>query len=440
MKDVACIEGIRFLGMQCVIFSHVMLMYIYSYIDNPQFVERMYDNFTWQTVLNSPLWLQAFFAMSGFLTAYATLISSPTKPITFYKCLMSILNRWIRLTPLAVFALWFTVAWFPLLGAGPQWGWLVTREAQDCSERWWYHALYVHNHLPTGKFCMGHTWYLAADMQLHIIGVFLLLILMRYRRATVPVLLLLVVGSSVTAGLVVYFNDLTPIVTAQTPEVLRTMFAGSKILTLLYLPCWMNLPGYVGGIATAFILYHNNVKGDIKLKDSKWFNILFHSSLLLGSCVLLCGTVFLSDSSPSAWASAVYAALDRPLVAVFFSVFMLGCFSRCHSLLRDALEWRGFHILGRLSYCVFLVHFIVLRLTLAANTQLGHATPLNMISLLITSSVLSYVVSVPLCLLVELPLIQLWKAATDPDGPERRPSIDPTDKRVEIGSNTRNEA
>nr|XP_049701032.1 nose resistant to fluoxetine protein 6 [Helicoverpa armigera] len=440
MKDVACIEGIRFLGMQCVIFSHVMLMYIYSYIDNPQFVERMYDNFTWQTVLNSPLWLQAFFAMSGFLTAYATLISSPTKPITFYKCLMSILNRWIRLTPLAVFALWFTVAWFPLLGAGPQWGWLVTREAHDCSERWWYHALYVHNHLPTGKFCMGHTWYLAADMQLHIIGVFLLLILMRYRRATVPVLLLLVVGSSVTAGLVVYFNDLTPIVTAQTPEVLRTMFAGSKILTLLYLPCWMNLPGYVGGIATAFILYHNNVKGDIKLKDSKWFNILFHSSLLLGSCVLLCGTVFLSDSSPSAWASAVYAALDRPLVAVFFSVFLLGCFSRCHSLLRDALEWRGFHILGRLSYCVFLVHFIVLRLTLAANTQLGHATPLNMISLLITSSVLSYLVSVPLCLLVELPLIQLWKAATDPDGPERRPSIDPTDKRVEISSNTRNEA
>ncbi|KAJ8717591.1 hypothetical protein PYW07_005521 [Mythimna separata] len=497
MKDVACIEGIRFLGMQCVIFSHVMLIYIYSYIDNPQFVERMYDHFTWQAVLNSPLWLQAFFAMSGFLTAYATLVSSPTKPITFFKCCMSIVNRWIRLTPVAVFALWFTIAWFPLLGNGPQWSWLVEREAHDCSERWWYHVLYVHNHLPTGKFCMGHTWYLAADMQLHIIGVFLLLVLMRYKRATIPLLMLLVVASSLAAGfvvyfydltpivtaqtpelqskccvrrrsvllrykratipllmllvlasslaagLVVYFYDLTPIVTAQTPEVLRNMFAGSKILSLVYLPFWMNLPGYIGGIATAFILYHNNIKGEIKLKDSKWFNILFHASLFLGSAVLLAGTVFLQDSPLPLWASALYSALDRPLVAVFFSIFMLGCFSRCWSLVRDSLEWRGFHILGRLSYCVFLIHFIVLRITLAGNTQLGHASVLSMLSLLITSSVLSYIASVPLCLLVELPLIQLWKAVTDPDGPERRPSI-PTESPAKLDMVTqdrrRNEA
>ena len=60
--------------------------------------------------------------------------------------------------------------------------------------------------------------YLAADMQLHIIGVFLLLVLMRYKRATIPVLMLLVVASALASGLVVYFYDLTPIVTAQTPE------------------------------------------------------------------------------------------------------------------------------------------------------------------------------------------------------------------------------
>ncbi|XP_075981088.1 nose resistant to fluoxetine protein 6-like [Anticarsia gemmatalis] len=426
MKDVACIEGIRFLGMQCVIFSHVMLIYIYSYIDNPQFVEKMYDHFGWQAVLNSPLWLQAFFAMSGFLTAYATLISSPTKPITLFKCCMSIVNRWIRLTPVAVFALWFTMAWFPLLGSGPQWSWLVEREAAECSERWWYHVLYVHNHLPTGKFCMGHTWYLAADMQLHIIGVFLLLVLMRYRTATIPVLMLAVVASGVASGLVVYFNQLTPIVTAQTPEVLRTMFAGSKILTLVYLPFWMNLPGYIGGIATAFVLHHNSMEGTMKLKDSKWFNLLFHAALFLGGAVVLAGTVFLSDSGLPQWASALYAAIDRPLVAVFFCIFMLGCFSRCWSLVRDTLEWRGFHILGRLSYCVFLIHFIVLRLTLAGNTQLGHASILSMISLLITSSTLSYMAAAPLCLLVELPLIQLWKAVTEgepyrPSTPDQQP-------------------
>ncbi|KAJ0174355.1 hypothetical protein K1T71_010501 [Dendrolimus kikuchii] len=415
MRDVACIEAIRFLGMQCVIFSHVLLIYVYSYVDNPEFVEKMYDQFGWRAVLNSPLWLQAFFSISGFLTAYATLLTYERNPITLYKCIMSVMHRWIRLTPMAVFALWFTIAWFPLLGSGPQWAWLVEREAQDCAERWWYHVLYVHNHLPLGKFCMGHTWYLAADMQLHIFGVFLLLVLLRYRCAAVPVLPTLIIGSALASGFVVYFYNLMPIITAQSPEILRNMFAGSKILPLVYLPFWMNLPGYVGGMATAFILHYNQNKGATKLNECKWFNILFHLSLILGGCVVVSGVIFLSDSPPPLWASALYAGIDRTLVAIFFNIFMLGCFSRCKSILRDIFEWRGFHILGRLSYCVFLMHFIILRLTLAGNTQLGHASILSLISLLITSSVLTYLISIPLCLLVELPALQLWKALTDRD-------------------------
>ncbi|CAH2042006.1 unnamed protein product, partial [Iphiclides podalirius] len=199
---------------------------------------------------------------------------------------------------------------------------------------------------------------------------------------------------------------------------LRNLFGGSRILPLLYLPSWMNLAGYGAGVATAFILHHNQRNG-IDLAENKLFNLLFHASLTLGGGVVLAGVVFLSDSPPPQWAIAVYSGLDRTLVAVFFNVFMLGCFSRCKSLLRDALEWRGFHPLGRLSYCAFLIHFIVLRLTLASNTQLGHATLLSMISLLITASVLTYAASLPLCLLLELPAIQLWKAAT---GSERGPN------------------
>ncbi|CAG9795926.1 unnamed protein product [Diatraea saccharalis] len=172
------------------------------------------------------------------------------------------------------------------------------------------------------------------------------------------------------------------------------MFAGSKILTLLYLPSWMNLAGY-------------------------WFNLAFHLSLTLGSAVVLPGVMFLR-SSPPEWVSALYAALDRPLVAICFSVFMLGCFVKCKSGLRDFFEWRGFHFLGRLSYCVFVLHFIVLRLILAGNTQLNHASIYSLITLLISVSVLSYIVAIPICLLVELPAIELWRACTQF---ERKPPV-----------------
>ncbi|XP_072942314.1 nose resistant to fluoxetine protein 6-like [Epargyreus clarus] len=417
MKDLACIEGVRFLGIQCVIFSHVILIYVYSYIDNPQFIEKMYDHFGWKLVLNSPLWLQAFFSLSGFLTAYSVLITSEKRNLTFPQCLMSIINRYIRLTPIAVLALWFTIAWYPLMGAGPQWAWIVEREAHDCSERWWYHVLYVHNHIPLGKFCMGHTWYLAADMQLHIFGILLLLLLVRYRSAVIPVLCTFVAASAAAAGLVVYFYDLTPIITAQSPEILRTMFLGSRILPILYLPSWMNLAGYLGGIATAFIHHHNQING-VKLNESKVFNILFHAALTLGGTVVLAGVVFLSDSPPPNWAAALYSSFDRLLVAIFFNVFLLGCLSRCKSVFRDMLMWRGFHVLGRLSYCAYVIHFIILRFAVANNTQLGHASLFSMISLLIIASVLTYLVSIPCCLLIELPAIQLWKALVESE-PER---------------------
>ncbi|CAH0682088.1 unnamed protein product [Chilo suppressalis] len=422
MKDLTCIEGIRFIGMQCVIFSHVMLIYIYSYTDNPQFIERMYDQFGWQVVLNSPLWLQAFFAMSGFLTTYATVITANKSPISVFKCCMAVINRFIRLTPVAGVALWFTISWYPLLGAGPQWSWLVTRESHDCAERWWYHILYVHNHLPMGKFCMGHTWYLAADMQLHVIGLIVLLVVLRWRTLVAPVLGVLVLGSALASGLVTYLNQLTPIVTGQAPEVLRTMFFGSKILSLVYLPSWMNLAGYVSGMATAFVLHHLQCAG-VKLNQNKWFNILFHLSLTLGSVVVMAGAVFLREGGGEAsWASALYSAVDRPLVAACFSAFMLGCFVRCKSALRDMFEWRGFHSLGRLSYCVFVIHFIVLRLTLAGNTQLNHASIYSLITLLISVSILSYVAAIPCCLLIELPAIELWRAITQFDRREQ-PSV-----------------
>ncbi|XP_063830315.1 uncharacterized protein LOC135079617 [Ostrinia nubilalis] len=104
-----------------------------------------------------------------------------------------------------------------------------------------------------------------------------------------------------------------------------------------------------------------------------------------------------------------------------FNVFLLGCISKCKSGLKDMLEWRGFHFLGRVSYCVFLVHFIVLRLTVAGSTQLVHTSISAMINLLISVTVLSYLVAIPYCLVIELPALQLWKAIFEEDRTERRP-------------------
>lgn len=55
-------------------------------------------------------------------------------------------------------------------------------------------------------------------MQLHIFGVLLLVVLLRYRFAAISVLPAIIIGSAIASGLVVYFYELMPIITAQSPE------------------------------------------------------------------------------------------------------------------------------------------------------------------------------------------------------------------------------
>lgn len=55
-------------------------------------------------------------------------------------------------------------------------------------------------------------------MQLHVLGVFLMVFLMKYPNARKLVLIALVLCSGGAAGIVVYWNQLTPMVTALTPE------------------------------------------------------------------------------------------------------------------------------------------------------------------------------------------------------------------------------
>lgn len=82
----------------------------------------MYDLIAWKAIFNSTLWIQAFFAMSGFLTAYSVLISSPNKPITPFKCLLSIVNRWVRYVPQFCFFFLKNSVW---------------------EEGWFYHSWYI---------------------------------------------------------------------------------------------------------------------------------------------------------------------------------------------------------------------------------------------------------------------------------------------------------
>lgn len=73
-------------------------------------------------------------------------------------------HRYFRISPAYYFVLFFFTWTTPLFTSGP---YAHKTGYEACHTLWWTNLLYVNNIFPRDNVdaCMGHTWYLAIDMQ-----------------------------------------------------------------------------------------------------------------------------------------------------------------------------------------------------------------------------------------------------------------------------------
>ena len=134
----------------------------------------MNQKFSFQPIVNGNFSVDSFFFMSSVLAAYLTLIEMQKKEgrfpvVTYY------LHRYLRLTMVYAFVLFF---WWTLtvhLGNGPMWKTMFDEESElqkNCQKYWWTNLLYINNFYPR-KFlneCMIWSWYLSNDMQFFVLA------------------------------------------------------------------------------------------------------------------------------------------------------------------------------------------------------------------------------------------------------------------------------
>lgn len=132
----------------CIIASHAMLFMV----GGPQLNTDYYAHEMLQArnafLLNSPLLVDTFLLLSGFLFAHLVLVELENRGGRVNFGLLYVF-RYVRLTPayLAVIAVYTT--WLPRLGSGPMWSERMTREQDRCKESWWLNVLYVNNYVGT---------------------------------------------------------------------------------------------------------------------------------------------------------------------------------------------------------------------------------------------------------------------------------------------------
>ncbi|CAH2093334.1 unnamed protein product [Euphydryas editha] len=396
------VHGLKALTLILVILAHSVIAHHMTYIHNPQFLEEKNVHPLSTILHNGTSVVQTFIILSSFLLAYNVLLTLETDPktkVNFGLWCRLVVHRITRILPLNMFVVGLCATWWRFASAGPLWAPLVEAEAARCRRKWWTHALFINNLVEPDDRCLVQSWFLAVDMQLYVLMSLLLVILARCPHA-VKILIGLFVTTIVANFFIAYYFELKSILFIAYPEYIREQYFGVPSFKWQYAAAWGSAPAAVLGLLLAFL--HRSVPTTTdRLQQSTVFRVLYRLSV---PCILLwiMGGYFIRDSN-SRLTVALYTALDRPVFCLIVSTAMIGFFFRIDRLYWHVLTWRAWQILGRMSLSVLLVHWCYNLTLLAVKTNLARVSVFEIGGHLFASMFLTYVTSLPLYLMVEVP-------------------------------------
>jgi hypothetical protein len=145
--------------------------------------------------------------LSGLLTTYTTIgqLQRGRKLIVWRE----LLDRYLRIAPSIIFLILFFTFILPLIGSGPMWNLVVTSHAELCKKSWWQNLLFIQNWFGISNICIANTHHTGIDMELFIVALFLTMILWKWPRRGVQLIVGLAILSTIARFYVTMVNELS---------------------------------------------------------------------------------------------------------------------------------------------------------------------------------------------------------------------------------------
>ncbi|KAK3918650.1 Nose resistant to fluoxetine protein 6 [Frankliniella fusca] len=344
------VSGVRFLNMLLLVCAHRVLNVfrgpVHNYLDVAQAVEDL----SLTGVIHGQLYVDTCFYLAGLLLAWYDLCRS--KPQSLSR---SLLLRYIRLTPAYAVIILFYASTFYKTGSGPLWNMMIGVERDACRSYWWTNLLYINNYVPTETLCVFQSWSLAADMHYFIVGMLVLALLRRHYRWGVAALGALF-ALSVALPFTLTALQRWPAMLMFTPGFLRDIHR-SPMFRLVYSASHNRASPYLMGIGTALLL-HKLMQRQYRF-SARWTWALEVTSAAVMLPVLLTSVVFYNpEHQYSALEAGLYAAMAPVAWTIGLVTGSLSSMLGTKSIVRFTTTPRPFLILSKLTYCVYLVHWI----------------------------------------------------------------------------------
>ncbi|XP_033763774.1 nose resistant to fluoxetine protein 6-like [Pecten maximus] len=398
---LGAINGIRFLSMTWVILGHTYIFgLIFGVYANPlSFMSQMLQRLSFMAITNALLSVDTFFTLSGLLVSYM-FMKEMKRERGRINWFMFYFHRFWRLTPPYMLVMMIDIALLRYMGDGP--AWVPTGFEQDfCKDTWWTNLAYVNNLIKTDKQCFAWAWYLANDMQFYVISPLLL----------VPLYFSKKIGGVITAIFLIGITIITAVVSAHY-QLPATQFSTvpnphtADYFPKYYIKPYCRMGPYIVGIITGYILY--KTEGKYKIKPA--LNILIWAFVTALACMVLYGTYQESiGHAMSVGIAALYNAVHKSLWGVCVCWVVFACVTGNGGFVNTLLSWSPFVPLGRLTYCAYLVHPIVMTIYYRTLRQTVYATDFVIIYLFMGHLVISYLVAFLTSLAFESPMMGLEK-------------------------------
>ncbi|XP_050465173.1 nose resistant to fluoxetine protein 6 isoform X2 [Cataglyphis hispanica] len=398
---ISTVHGLRAISMAWVILGHTCIV-LFKYSDNMEYRKVVEKRFLFQTVTNGAFSVDTFFFMSGLLVSFLyfrTNAKGDLKRLTqgtrgfvagTLKFSGLLMYRFSRLTAPYMFVLGLveiSMKYFHTNSVFEP----PTEDHYNCPNYWWRNVLYINTWFPVEQMCMLWSWYLADDTQFYIVGGVILVLATTHFKIAAFALVSLLISSWATTGYVALVNNHMP--SSDDPLAL---------FDKIYDKPWTRLGPYLIGMSVGYFLF----KTDCKVKMSKTTIVV---GWLLSSACLLSLLYGLYEAELTPATAAAYSSLSHSAWALGLAWIVIACSTGYGGYVNKILSWPLLYPFSRVTYCAYLVHPLVIRLTVMNLDSPFHLGKDIVAITFIGQLVLSYVFSFIISITFEAPVVSMLK-------------------------------
>ncbi|CAH0581533.1 unnamed protein product [Chrysodeixis includens] len=335
--NIECLDGIRALSMAWVVLIHTLTTegVIANDLEIYQWME------TWQSlwITGAHMAVDTFFTLSGFLLVYTTLGKFTGKQL-IKNIHLFWLNRLLRMFPLLAVVSLLEASLLNRFGDGPEWRKVASR-IESCRTNWWATMTHTQNYMTPFFMCIGPSWYLAVDTQLHVLS---------------PILLFWVLLGNRKIALTALFGGLIAILSAATTYNFISNFQafllghddGNYFKNYYMNTLTRASPFFVGMIFGYFAK-------TFKIKLRKWQVVCFWV-LALSLSTFIMYADYATRFEFNQTVANFYNSFIRPLWALFLGSLIYMCNRGYGGPINWFLSLNVWKIHSRVSFAIYLLH------------------------------------------------------------------------------------